>query len=89
MERKRTLRKEEQFVREWNADHPIGTPIRFWPLSRGEDPVYHGRTRSEAWLLGGHSAVVLTTNYSGAVALSHVEVITEEQLGAVEEKVPY
>lgn len=57
---------------EWFNEHvPIGTSVIYWPgIREGE-----GRasvTRSAAWLLGGHTPVVLVDGYPGGVALSHV-----------------
>jgi hypothetical protein len=65
----------------FNAEHPEGTRVRFWPGARwGDDgetelPAKKGLTRSAAWLLGGHTPVVMVTGQAGGVALTHVEVI--------------
>ena len=48
---------------------------RHWPGLREGD----GResvTRSEAWLMGGHTPVVMVEGYAGGIALSHVIVPT-------------
>ena len=62
---------------EWNRQHPIGTPVWFWPMERrGEGRL--SRTRSAAWMIGqsreheGHASV-LVEDYSGGIALTHVE----------------
>ena len=57
---------------EWfNEVCPVGTPVIYWPGEREGD----GRkstTRSAAWLLGGHTPVVMVDGYAGGIALSHV-----------------
>lgn len=61
-------------VAAWNAAHPVGTPVRFWPWTRdGEGRP--GRTRSVAWAPGGHTPMVLVEDYVGGILLSHVEVV--------------
>jgi hypothetical protein len=57
----------------WNARHPIGTPVRYWPGVREGDG-REGVTRSEAWLVCGHASVLVST-YTGGIALTHVEVV--------------
>lgn len=60
---------------EWNKKHPIGTPVRYWSMSReGEGTV--SRTRSEAWNAGG-SDMVLVEGKSGGICLTHVDPIEE------------
>ena len=59
----------------WNACHPIGTAVRYWPMVRGGEPVYEGVTRSKAWLTSSGHVSVLVSTYSGGIALTHVEVV--------------
>lgn len=55
----------------WNSDHPVGTPVLYWPgVLKG--PGRASRTRTPAWVIGGHSAVVSVDGYSGGIALTHV-----------------
>lgn len=62
---------------QWNAKHPVGTPVRYWPGMRvGEGRV--SKTRGEALVLGGHTAVVSVEGFPGGVSLSHVEPIEPE-----------
>lgn len=61
-------------VAAWNAAHPVGTPVRFWPWTR-EGEGRASCTRSVAWAPGGHTPMVLVEGYAGGIALSHVEVI--------------
>lgn len=68
----------QQRVHAFNRDHPVGTRVRYWFASRGDEPRV-GRTRSQAWCLGGHTPVVLIEGARGARALSHVQPIDEEE----------
>lgn len=61
----------------WNACHQIGSPVLYWPGLRDTAEPRLGQTRSRAWVLGGHTAVVLCTGHAGAIALSHVEAVEE------------
>ena len=65
---------------EFNAAHPIGTPVLAFPGMRGGRALLT-RTRTPAWRLGGHTDVVAVEGYAGGVALTialtHIEV-TEE-----------
>lgn len=56
---------------EWNARHPIGTPVIFVPVAGEPDRLYT-RTRSLAWNLGNGEPVVLVEYRTGGVALSHL-----------------
>jgi len=49
-----------------------GTPVRFWPAGI-DGPGRQGRTVSAAWLLQGHTAVVLVESWCGLLAVSHVQ----------------
>jgi hypothetical protein len=61
----------------WNASHPIGTHVRYWPVLPPVDSILPKDTitRSEAWALGDGSVVVKVIGIAGGVALSHVEVL--------------
>jgi len=64
----------EGVVASWNSLYPIGTPVRYWRgIRAGEGRT--GVTRSAAMLLGGHTPVVWIDTTSGAIALTHTEVI--------------
>lgn len=66
--------KRLEQVNHFNAAAPIGTPVRFWRGTR-EGEGLRGITRSDAWLLSGETPVVMVEGCSGAIALTHVEVI--------------
>ena len=61
---------------EWNARVPVGTPVRYWPI-RGHKQTRDIRTRSAAWMLGGHTLVVMIDDQSGGVAVSHLRVLPQ------------
>ena len=60
---------------ELNERHPVGTPVRYWPvLPEGPDyPPRDTRTRTPAWQLGDGRPVVSVEGQAGGVALSHIE----------------
>jgi hypothetical protein len=63
---------EAQTVDRFNEQHPIGTPVRYWPAIRsgeGRESV----TRTPARLVCG-APCVSVEGYPGAIALTHVEV---------------
>lgn len=53
----------------WNAAHPVGTPVS---VRKDGGEIVEGETGSEAWVLGGHSAVVMVTGISGCYLLDRV-----------------
>lgn len=55
----------------WNAAHPIGTEVRFHPVIGGPPERTH-HTESEAFVLGGHTAVIFLAGRRGCVALDAV-----------------
>ena len=62
----------ERVANKFNAHYPIGTWVTFWTGVR-EGPGRRGQTRCEAYVLGGHTAVVQITGMRGAIALTHVQ----------------
>lgn len=70
----RTVTKLQSLCNNFNADYPVGQRVRYWQGRReGEGKI--GKTRTEAQVLGGHSAVVWLEECSGAIALTHIEPI--------------
>lgn len=63
--------KNTRAVEQFNDLVPVGTPALFWPGAR-EGEGRKSATRSPAWLLGGHTPVVMVEGYPGGIALSHV-----------------
>lgn len=60
------IKAEQEDVDNWNAKHPVGTEVRVMRDFGG--PVFT-KTRSEAWMLGGHTAVIMLEDISGAYSL--------------------
>lgn len=69
-------------VQRFNAEHAIGTKVRYWSGVRvGQGKT--GVTTSEAFLLGGHTPVVMIDTSRSCVALTHVSVRPTETTGGV------
>lgn len=63
--------KNMRAIDQFNNVCPVGSAVIYWPGERSGE----GRksvTRSGAWLLGGHTPVVMVEGYPGGIALSHV-----------------
>ncbi|WP_175008139.1 hypothetical protein [Cellulosimicrobium sp. TH-20] len=63
-------------AQEFNATHPVGTPVRYWPQPRTGEGV-QSRTRTPARLLGHGEPVVSVEGYTGGIYLTRVEVLGE------------
>jgi len=69
----------EADARAFNEANPVGrTLVRYWRGVREGAPSGVGLTRSPAWALSGHTAVVMVEGTSGGIALTHVEVVDTE-----------
>lgn len=72
-------RKGQKQADDWNAKHPIGTPVVAYPLTRPEDgfPSFFKQldtvTRTPAWILGHGEPVVSVEGYAGGICLTHVD----------------
>jgi hypothetical protein len=58
-------------LRQWAAEHPPGTRVRYWPARNGaefKDDVID----SEPWRLSHGEPIVGIANRSGGVALDHI-----------------
>lgn len=64
----------QRTVDQWNAAHPVGTPIRYWPGPRDDGPGYTSVTRHPATVLAGVTPVAWPERSGGCVALTHVRV---------------
>lgn len=53
----------------WNAKHPVGTEVR---VIKDDDTIHVNQTKSEAYMLGGHTAVIHVAGISGCYALDRV-----------------
>ena len=62
----------ERAVARFNLLYPVGVRVRYWTGVR-EGYGVESATRSEAQMLGGHTAVVWVEGHGACIALSHVE----------------
>lgn len=64
----------------WNADHRVGTPVIHYklidPLKQGQET----KTDSVAWVMGGHSVMVMLIGISGGVPLGSVFPLTNDDM---------
>jgi hypothetical protein len=87
--RRPNQRKLQRQCDEWNARNPIGTEVRYYPVA--DEVGYHKtRTRSEATILSGHTAVVWLDNIAGCVSLDHCGLESEsvQSFEAASEELP-
>lgn len=59
----------ERQVDEWNAQHEIGTTVI---VRRDSGQEVRTETRSQAWVLSGHTAVIMLNGISGCYSLDRV-----------------
>ena len=69
----RSQQHQLQLLKSWNAAHTTGTPVGYFRVKppRTAEDVVTTRTVSEAWLMGGHTAVLQVKGIVGGVALTH------------------
>jgi hypothetical protein len=56
----------------WNAEHPIGTEVIYHPVI-GQAKGTKTKTRTGAYVMSGHTAVLFVEGHAGCVALDAVE----------------
>ena len=70
--KKPNIDKLNATVSNWNESMPVGSKVTRYalikPLRMGKDT----KTRSEAWVMGGHSVMVMVEGVSGGVLLESV-----------------
>ena len=71
--------KLEAGASRWNANYPPGTPVTRYRLIEPLREPEETRTRSEAWVMGGHSVMVMVEGVSGGVLLESVVPREESQ----------
>ncbi len=69
--------RERKIADDWNAKYPIGTLV---VVKRDRGDFTTTRTRSEARVLSGHSAVVFLEGISPCYSLRNVSPIDESEL---------
>jgi hypothetical protein len=87
-DRIRALETENAVLR-FNAEHNIGTPVRFWTgVREGQGRV--GTTWTEAQIMGGHTSVVyirdLFGKNVGSVSLTHVDLLTSDEISEMKKQ---
>ena len=91
MDRRRNARRSQlsgaHTAISWNAEYPVGTAVRYWPIYPPIEsvPPVDTTTRSEAWTIGDGTVVVCVDGMSGGVALSHIGVLAPQPLDRVQE----
>jgi len=66
------LQKQADF---WNNKNPIGTKVMRYKLIKPLREGVETKTRSEAWVIGGHSVIVKVDGVAGGVLLESLEVL--------------
>lgn len=66
----------ERLCMNWNGTYPIGTEVEYHSVI-GEAAHKITRTRSAAYVLSGHTAVLFVEGVSGCVALDAVDPVTK------------
>lgn len=70
----RSPKAQQKIVDEWNASHPVGTPVTRYKLVNPLADPSDTKTRSEAWLMGGHTAMVMVDGVAGGVMVESCKV---------------
>lgn len=71
-----------QAVAAWNHTFPIGTKVKVYRIYGDEATAYETTTASEAWVMGGHSAMVKVQGAAGGMALTNVEpLVSRSEVG--------
>lgn len=65
----RQSKKAAELVDRWNKLHLVGAEVT---VTKDDGSKLDTVTRSEAWVLGGHTAVIMVVGISGGYALTRV-----------------
>lgn len=71
-----TRSKNSVTAAQFNAQHPVGTRVRYWSWTREGEGVL-SRTRAEAVVLAHGVSVVAVDGRAGCIALTHIEVVDQ------------
>ena len=71
---KKVTKKLQGEVDRFNKKAMVGAPVRYWTGLREGDGVV-SKTRTEAMVLSGHTAVVWVEGHPACIALSHVDTL--------------
>lgn len=72
----RSRAAQQAFCDQFNEQVPVGTMLRYWRGEKKGEPSGVGKMHHKATMMGGHTAVAWIEDCSGAIALTHVEVVT-------------
>lgn len=63
--------QQQKLVTDWNAAYPPGTEVN---VQKDNGAMFPTKTRSQAWLMGEHTAVIMLDGIAGAYSLERVTV---------------
>ncbi len=63
----------------WNEKAPVGTAVSYCPDLNPDAPVINTKTRSVAWILGGHAVVVMIEGVAGCYAIEKLTIVDTAQ----------
>jgi hypothetical protein len=64
-----SAKHQQALVDLWNQRHPPGTLVIYHKLINPLEYPKETKTRSKAWLMGGHSAMVMVEGVAGGVMI--------------------
>jgi hypothetical protein len=70
-----TPHQNQQAIERWNKKYPVGTPVT---VRLDDGSVNETKTRSAAYVLSGHTAVIFVDGISGCYLLSRVAAVEVE-----------
>jgi len=69
---------ENKIVEEWNKNYKIGIDVE---VMKDDGSTIFTKTMSLAWVLGGHTPVILLEGISGGYALERVSPVIKKMIG--------
>lgn len=69
---KKGIDKQTTMIEAFNEANQTGTEV---DVKKDDGSIVRTRTRSEAWLMGGHTAIILLEGISGGYMLERVSVV--------------
>ncbi len=69
--------KLQECVDKFNGRYPVGTKVTRFRLIKPLRDGVDAETRSPAWVMGGHSAMVMVKGISGGVVLESIVPVDE------------
>lgn len=71
------LDRQTALIEEFNEANQVGVEV---DVKKDDGTIQRTRTRSEAWLMGGHTAIILLKGISGGYMLERVCVVAAEEV---------